>query len=163
MTKKSGKAKRRNSGHINPDIQILSLAAPIRHALQGLSYLAVRPDGSFRAARVSRALSLPSAALSKSFQRLARTGLLEARRGPGGGYRLALASAKTTLVAVAQALDVQGRRLGHCVLEDRPCRSEAACVLHHAAKDADERLRRELSRLTLADLAAANAARRKTR
>lgn len=160
MTKTARGGKVPNNGEINPDIQILSLAAPIRHALRGLGYLASRPGENLRAAHVARALRLPSAALSKSFQQLAATGLLESRRGPGGGYRLARPPAKTSLVEVAQALDVQDRRLGHCVLEDRPCRGDAPCVIHHAAKDADADLRRELSRLTLAHLAAAQAPRR---
>jgi Rrf2 family transcriptional regulator, nitric oxide-sensitive transcriptional repressor len=156
-------SKRLNNGETSPDIQILSLAAPIRHALRGLGYLAGRPEESFRVAQVARALSLPSAALSKSFQRLANVGLLESRRGPGGGYRLSGGPSQTTLFMVAQALDVQGQRLGHCVLEDRPCRGDEACVLHHSAQEADARLRRELSRLTLADLAAAVAARKRAR
>lgn len=151
------------SGDKNPDLQLLSLAAPIRHALRGLSYLAARPEENLRAAQVARALSLSATALSKSFQRLANEGLLESRRGPGGGYRLAAPAEQTTLLRVAQALEVEGRRIGHCALEDHPCRNEAPCALHNAAQQADGLLRRELSRLTLADLAAADAARRKSK
>lgn len=163
VTENPKASKRLNNGKINPDIQILSLAAPVRHALRGLSHLAGRPDRSMRAAQVARALSLPSAALSKSFQRLAKAGLLESRRGPGGGYRFALDPSQTSLYSVARALGVESQRLGHCVLEDRPCGGDAACVLHHAAQEAGARLRRELSRLTLADLAASDAARRRAR
>lgn len=163
MPKESSAFKGLKNGYKNPDIQLLSLAAPIRHALRGLGYLAGRPEESFRAAQVARALALSSTALSKSFQRLASAGLLESRRGPGGGYRLVQHPSRTSLIQVAQALEVEGRRIGHCALEDRPCRLDAPCALHAAAREADGLLRRELSRLTLADMAAADAARRKSR
>src|SRR3569832_385780 len=163
MPNPSNGARGANSGDKNPELQLLSLAAPIRHALRGLGYLAGRPEQSRRAAQGARALSLSATALSKSFQRLASEGLLESRRGPGGGYRLALPPWQTTLFRVAQALEVEGRRIGHCALEDHPCRCESPCALHAAAKEADGLLRCELSRLTLADLAAADAARRKSR
>lgn len=142
------------NGNPYPDIRIVGLAAPIRHALQGLCALARKPERGLRAAEVARILKLPAAALSKSFQRLARRGLLEARRGPGGGYRLTADPARVSLLSVASALEVEDVRRGRCLLEERECRSAQPCPLHRAAKAADARLRRALSRLTLADLAA---------
>ena len=131
------------------------MAAPIRHALQGLCALVERPARGVGAAEIARTLRLPAAALSKSFQRLARRGLLEARRGPGGGYRLTADPARTSLLEVASALEVEDVRRGRCLLEERECRSAEPCPLHRAAKEADERLRGALKDLTLADLAAA--------
>ncbi|OGS39489.1 MAG: hypothetical protein A2506_02725 [Elusimicrobia bacterium RIFOXYD12_FULL_66_9] len=134
------------------DIQIVGLAAPVRHALQGMAALAVRPELSIDAGRVARRLHLPEAALSKCFQRLAARGLLSSRRGPGGGYRLTRAPGAITLAEIASALDLAGARKGRCVLRDRPCSDKTACVIHHAASKADARMKQALSRLTLADL-----------
>ncbi len=145
---------RPNYGNQYPDIRIVGLAAPIRHALQGLCALTDRPEDGRGSAEVARSLRLPAAALSKSFQRLARRGLLEARRGPGGGYRLASDPARLSLLEVASALEVEDVRRGRCLLEERECRSAEPCPLHRAAKEADARLRRALKDLTLADLAA---------
>jgi len=139
-------------GGTGADIQLVRLSAPVRHALKALSFMSRRPELGLRSTQIARALKLPKAALSKSFQKLAKAGILSARRGPGGGYRLNAGRGKTTLADVARALDVEDSRLGRCVLEDRPCRGEASCALHHAAKEADARLRRELGRLTIADL-----------
>lgn len=139
----------------------MSLPAPIRHALHALGALAAEPGAGSRAENMARSLRLPSAALSKSFQRLAKRGILESRRGPGGGYRIAGDPAKITLARIAAALEVEDSRRGRCLLEEHECRGDAPCALHSAAKTADARLRRELSRLTLADLAASYRARRK--
>jgi Rrf2 family protein len=142
------------SGYKNPDIRTVGLAAPIRHALQALKVLAARPERTAEAAGLARSLRLPAAALAKSFQRLARKGLLEARRGPGGGYRLAVDPARVSLLAVADALELEDSRRGRCLLEERECGEARACALHHAAREADQRLRGALESLTLADLAA---------
>ncbi|MBI3564382.1 MAG: Rrf2 family transcriptional regulator [Elusimicrobia bacterium] len=133
---------------------LVGLAAPVRHALKALAHLAAAPDASAETSRVARKLKLPGAALSKSFQRLAKAGLLESRRGPGGGYRLAVDPAKITLAEVVRALDLKDERRGRCLLEDKPCGAETACAIHHAALGADAILRAELARLTIADLAA---------
>ena len=142
------------------DIQIVSLAAPVRHALQGMAALAARPERGLDARSVARRLHLPEAALSKCFQRLAARGLLESRRGPGGGYRLARPPGSMSLASIAAALDLARARQGRCVLNDRPCSDKTACVIHHAAGMADARMKEALSRLTLADLVAP---RKKTR
>lgn len=103
---------------------------------------------------MARKLGLPAAALSKSFQLLARRGLLEARRGPGGGYRLAVRPETLTLAAVAEALGAGGERRGRCLLGEKACRADAPCLLHETAVAADAGMRRTLERLTLADLVA---------
>ena len=108
---------------------------------------------SQRAADVARRRGLPEAALSKIFQRLAKRGLLEARRGPGGGYRLARPPAATSLAAVVDALEPSRRRGGRCLIEERPCGGGAVCALHEAGVAAEAKLRGAMSTLTLADLA----------
>lgn len=160
MTDSMTSRPRSKSGDASPDLPLIGLAAPVRHALQALAFLAAR--GGAGSAQVARALRLPAAALSKSFQRLAKAGLLESRRGPGGGYRLARDPGTTSLAAVARALDLEDSRRGRCLLEEHACRAETPCALHFAALEADARLRRELERLTLADLAAVRGARRAT-
>jgi Rrf2 family protein len=90
----------------------------------------------------------------QEFQRLARRGLLESRRGPGGGYRLATPPEMVTLAEVASALGAGDERHGRCLLAERDCRRDAPCLLHAAVIEADGRLVRALQELTLADLAA---------
>lgn len=153
MTMESDAFSGSKAGDKTPDLPLVMLAAPVRHALKALAHLASAPDRSAETGRVARKLRLPAAALSKSFQRLAKAGYLESRRGPGGGYRLAVDPGTLTLAAVARALELQDSRRGRCLLEDKPCGAETACAIHHAALGADALLRAELSRLTVADLA----------
>lgn len=134
------------------DIQLVSLAAPVRHALRGMAALAARPERCLDAGNVARRLHLPEAALSKCFQRLAARGLLESRRGPGGGYRLVRAPGSVSLAEIASSLDLPRARKGRCVIQNHPCSDKTACVIHHAASMADARMKEALSRLTLADL-----------
>lgn len=131
-------------------IRIAGLSTSVRHALQAL---AAMKGQSQRAGDVARRRGLPEAALSKIFQRLAKFGLLESRRGPGGGYRLARSPAETSLAAVADALEPSDRRHGRCLIEDRPCGGGAVCALHAAGVAAEAQLRGAMSSLTLADLA----------
>lgn len=141
-----------NIGDRPPKIQVVGLAAPVRHALQALGLMAASPGFSLDAAAVARRCGLPAAALSKSLQRLAQRGLLESRRGPGGGYRLARSPERVTLAEVAEALDGADRRRGRCLLEEVPCRGDSPCALHPAAVEADAVMRAALERLTLADI-----------
>lgn len=136
-----------------PKVRILSLAAPVRHALQALAEMGARPDSVRRVAELARRLGLPAAALSKIFQRLARRGLLDSRRGPNGGYRLTRAPREVSLAAVVDAVDESSRSRGRCLLQDRACDEGVPCVMHRAAVSAEARLRRTLESLTLADLA----------
>ena len=138
---------------MRPQIQILSLAAPVRHALQALGALAADHKQRLGSATVARRFKLSATALSKSFQLLSQHGVLESRRGPGGGYRLAAKPEPITLAAVVAALGAQGGRRGRCLLEERPCGKAASCLLHEEVVAIDARMLRLLRRLTLADLA----------
>ncbi len=126
---------------------------PAHHALQGLIHLALRPRGeSCLAAAAARARRLPAGALAKTFQRLARRGLLLARRGPGGGYVLARPAERITVAQIVAA-SVEAGRSPRCLMQDRPCGRRRPCALHRAAVKADAALRARMETVTLADLA----------
>lgn len=142
------------SGDSVPEI-LISLHQPAQHALQGLIHLARRGPGEACLARAAaRARGLPADSLAKTFQRLARRGLLTARRGPGGGYALARDPRRITAADIVAAAGEESapRR---CLMEDRRCGTgRGRCALHEAATKADAIVRRRLEALTLADLAA---------
>lgn len=140
------------SGKKNPEF-VLDLSAPVRHALQALGVLAARPGLSLSAAEAAKRCGFSDSALTKSFQRFAARGILESRRGPGGGYRLSRTPKDVTLAEVAAALGTGGHQRDRCVLEERACRGSQPCALHRAALEADARFLGALKGLTLADLA----------
>jgi Rrf2 family protein len=151
-----GIARRESNGYNpeikNPDLNLVGLSQPLRHALQALAIMAARPGEARELTGIARFFGLPEAALAKSFQRLVRAGVLNSRRGPNGGYRLDRPPKEVTLAEVIEALGGSDRRHGRCLLEERACGAGGNCALHAAAVEADERMRSSLRTLTLADL-----------
>lgn len=141
-----------NVGVMTPDMNLVGLSQPLRHALQALAVMAASPGKSLELTGVARRFSLPESALAKSFQTLVRAGVLNSRRGPNGGYRLDRPPKEVTLAEVIEALGGSDRRHGRCLLEERQCSAGGTCALHAAAVEADERMRASLRALTLADL-----------
>lgn len=137
---------------MTPDLNLVGLSQPLRHALQALAVVAANPGKSLELTGVARRFSLPESALAKSFQSLVRAGVLSSRRGPNGGYRLDRPAKEVTLAEVIEALGGSDRRHGRCLLEERACSAGGTCALHAAAVEADERMRSALRSLTLADL-----------
>lgn len=137
---------------MTPDMNLVGLSQPLRHALQALAVVAARPGEALELTGIARRFSLPEAALAKSFQALVRAGVLNSRRGPNGGYRLDRPAKEVTLAEVIEALGGSDRRHGRCLLEERQCSAGGTCALHAAAVEADERMRSSLRALTLADL-----------
>lgn len=152
-----------NLGIKNPDLNLVGLSAPLRHALQALAVVAARPGKSLELTAVARRFDLPEAALAKSFQSLVRAGVLSSKRGPHGGYRLDRPASGVTLAEVIEALGGSDRRHGRCLLEERVCSAGGTCALHAAAVEADERMRSALRALTLADLKISRRASRPSR
>jgi Rrf2 family protein len=149
-----------NHGIVTPDIKLVGLSSPLRHALQALAIFAARPGKPMELSGIARRFGLPEAALAKSFQNLVRGGVLTSRRGPNGGYRLERQAREVSLAEVIAALGGTDRRHGRCLLEERACSPGGACVLHAAAVEANERMLASLRTLTLADLKMPRRARR---
>ena len=76
------------------------------YALRGLVWLAQRPAGSsVTAGEVADALMLPRRFLEQQFTALAQAGLLECRRGAGGGCTLARRGEEITVLDFVNALE----------------------------------------------------------
>ena len=142
---------------MNGDVRMLGLAKSARYALVGLVHLARRhAEGRVLAVDAARVLGLPPSYLAKLFQRLARKGLLEAHRGPHGGYALARSPEAITLAEVVKAMQDprEGRR--DCLLEADACSGARLCALHQDVIAAERRVNDALSRVTLAQAARSN-------
>jgi len=80
------------------------LSRQASHALKALLELAGEPQNWRSTQQLATAQQLPEPMLEQLLLRLRRAGLLEARRGRRGGYRLALPAAAITLAAVLKGL-----------------------------------------------------------
>lgn len=122
------------------------------HAVRALLYLAQRPHGeAVSAERIAHALGAPANYLSKTLQRLARTGVLASIRGPQGGFRMLRPSHEITLHEVADLFG-EPRQRAVCMLGDRPCSDHAPCSAHAGWLALREAVDEPLRRTSIADL-----------
>lgn len=128
------------------------LNSSAEYALEASLLLArAYPDGPRTSAELARELDLPSNFLSKLLNRLRREGILDSRRGPNGGFRLARAPGDVTLAEVIGPFDdvARGRK---CLLGRPECRDDSACAAHGRWKRIAERIESFFRETTLDDV-----------
>jgi Rrf2 family protein len=121
------------------------------YALRALATLP--DDGDFFLSKdLADYLGLPGPFLSKILQTLSQAGILQAVRGPKGGYRLARPAHRITLRQVVKAMD-GGPGWGVCPLGFVNCEdANGCCPFHDAWCEVKERLEKTLDTITVADL-----------
>ena len=95
---------------------------------------------------------LPLPTVAKIFKQLARAGIVEARRGALGGYRLARPATGITIAAIVEAMD------GPIALTDCAegieggCRVESLCAMNGNWVKINAAVRHALAAVSLADM-----------
>jgi Rrf2 family iron-sulfur cluster assembly transcriptional regulator len=121
---------------------------PCEYAIRALSCLALAPAGTARAEEIAHAEDIPLPILSKVLLELARKGLLESRRGPGGGFRLSRRPELILLRDIVAAIDGLDQFL-LCVTGLPGCSDETPCPLHEMWKVMRTRLMDSFDTITL--------------
>jgi Rrf2 family protein len=111
-----------------------------------------RADQPLSAAAAAENLGVSIAHLSKVLRTLVRSGLLEARRGPNGGYALAKPRAKIRLLDIYEALEGPMRRDG-CLFAKPVCR-RTSCALGEVVAGVRSQVFEHLHSTTLEDVIA---------
>lgn len=96
---------------------------------------------------------LPYAYTEKLASALKRVGMLEARVGKGGGYRLARDPKRVTIQSIVDVFQTQP--IVRCLESSDPkksCALIATCPTRQGWNKADNEIRKTLNRLTLADV-----------
>jgi Rrf2 family protein len=94
---------------------------------------------------------IPRSYLSKLVHRLAKKGLVHARRGHHGGVTLARPALEITLEDISEAIDGMAWR-SRCLMGLSGCSDENPCVLHTYWKETLEEILVHLRSVNLADL-----------
>lgn len=96
---------------------------------------------------------IPANYLSKILLDLGRAGLVDATRGSGGGYRLAVRPSEITLIDIVEVFEgVRSRP--DCLLGcDHPCSDDNPCSAHAAWRAVKKAHMDFLETTTLADIA----------
>ena len=101
---------------------------------------------------IAKRTGISSTYLSKVLHGVAKSGLIAAKRGYRGGFKLSRSASKTSLMDVLEA--VEGRAwTGRCLLGLAECSDERSCPAHKFWKTARSRIESQLRRLTLAQVA----------
>ncbi|MEU2156196.1 Rrf2 family transcriptional regulator [Streptomyces sp. NPDC019396] len=120
-------------------------------ALRAVMRLAVRHTGEPLTTReVADAVDVPYTHMAKAIARLQHLGVVEARRGRGGGLALTEAGRQISVGRLVRELEGEDEVVA-CE-GDPPCPLRGACRLRHALRDAQEAFYATLDPLSVADL-----------
>jgi Rrf2 family protein len=120
------------------------------YALRAIVYLAEQEGDSQTTARIAEGTQVPARYLSKIMQSLGKAGVVNAQRGPNGGFVLARPSNVLTVLEVINAVDPI-QRFPECPLK-LPHHGKNLCPLHRKLEDTALIAEREFGGTTIRDL-----------
>jgi Rrf2 family nitric oxide-sensitive transcriptional repressor len=123
------------------------------YGLRMLMRMASAPERAFSTAELAEEFNLSRNHLAKIMQHLARAGLVETRRGGGGGAVLARPADRIRLGAVVRSLE-DGQPLVECLSANGgACMIDGRCRLKTRMRSAEAAFLADLDRSSLADIA----------
>jgi Rrf2 family protein len=106
------------------------------------------------ARRIAKDMDIPVRFLPQVLGDLSRAGIVEARLGRAGGYRLSRPASSISLLDIIEAAEGDARRQT-CVLTGNPCgRGKDPCEVHEMFYDAQEAILVRLDETSVADVVA---------
>jgi len=136
----------------DPEPWTVILSQTAVYALKAALHLAeINDDEPVRVDDIARELGVPRNYLSKILHVLARAGLLQSTRGPGGGFRLARSPEDMMLSDFVDHFDdVAGEP--HCLLGRAKCSDDDPCAAHAGWKHVATAVNSFFRETSLADL-----------
>jgi Rrf2 family transcriptional regulator, nitric oxide-sensitive transcriptional repressor len=126
------------------------------YSLRVLVYLSLEPDRIISTAEIGTAYGISHHQLGKVVRRLGQAGWIEARRGRGGGLRLAHPAEEIVIGQVVRQLESRFELVECFNCEDNSCPITPVCGLSAPLRLALESFHRTLDGFTLADIGAAS-------
>lgn len=140
---------------------MLSLSQSVGYAIQALGCMDSEDCSNSRFVRDIAACSeVPPAYLAKIFAKLVQAGILHSKRGFSGGTSLARPPEKITLLEICNVIDGEGWN-DRCLLGHADCSDVRNCPTHAFWKETRKRINDQLAGITLADVFAFEARKRK--
>ncbi|SMY10080.1 RrF2 family transcriptional regulator [Flavimaricola marinus] len=122
------------------------------YGLRMLMRMAGAPDRAHSTAEMADEFGLSRNHLSKIMQRLSAAGVVETRRGGGGGARLAKPASDIPLGALIKLLE-EDQPMVECFSTGNACTLDGSCGLKARLRVAETAFLESLDRSTLADIA----------
>lgn len=134
---------------------MLRLTKRSEYGLMALAYLAARPGTYCSVREIVARLGTPRRLLAEVLKALSQAKLVEATRGPGGGYRLRLPADELSLSLVIGILEgpIQVARCS----SDGGCDFQAICTIQDGIGEVAGRIMEVLEAYTLGDICRAGA------
>ena len=127
-----------------------------RYALRLLGFLASRRDRLTTAEEIAGATGVPANYLAKILNQLRKHGLVESRKGWGGGFRMRRRALKRPIRDVLAILDgADSIERSDCVFGLPKCNDDRPCPLHGYWEEIRETFTRMLTEMRVGDLAEA--------
>ncbi len=122
------------------------------YGLIALKHIASLPDGNLANAREIAALfCLPPNLLAKILQNLSQSGIIEAQKGSGGGYRMAKSAGDVTLAQVFESIEGPVHMV-MCTSTDGTCSIEERCTVKNGLTNLEQKFYEFFDTVTLADV-----------
>ena len=131
----------------------MRLSTKGRYAVMAMADLARREnERAVSLADIAARQEISLSYLEQLFARLRREGLVKSLRGPGGGYRLAKASADTDIAAIVLAVD-EPLRATRCADHAKGCMLKGEkCLTHDLWEEMGRQIHDYLASVSLADV-----------
>ena len=101
----------------------LGMSEAVSLGIHSMLLLAKKPAEGLNLATMAALLNASEAHLAKVMQRLRKSGMISALRGPGGGYRLLLPAEEVSLLQIYEAVDGPFKfDENHCRCPVSPCK-----------------------------------------
>lgn len=134
------------------EVRMLPLSQTTGYAVRALRCLQEPGGHPVLVEEVAEFTGIPRSYLSKLVHKLAKKGLVTARRGHHGGVVLARPSTEINLEELSEAIDGSAWQK-RCLMGLLGCSDATPCVLHDFWQDTLEQILARLRSVTLADLA----------
>ena len=122
------------------------------YAIRAVLALARADDGEVVPARqVAKDMNIPVRFLPQVLGDLSRAGIVEARLGRAGGYRLSKAASEISFLDIIEASEGDARRQT-CVLSGNTCDGTDPCDVHDLFYEAQEAILDRLDSVSVADV-----------
>jgi Rrf2 family protein len=125
---------------------------PTKMAVRILTHMAADGMEQIQTVRnVARSTQVPEPSAAKILQSLARDGILESRKGPGGGFRLSLPPDQVLLAHIVRAVEGEDF-MAECVGGFKKCAGHPECPLHDKWIRVKQQMLEFLDTTTLEDM-----------
>jgi Rrf2 family protein len=139
-------------GVSKPGDLIMLVPMKVDYGVRTLVYLAQQENSEFTStSEIARAQHIPEPFLLRICSELQKSGLIESRRGPQGGHKLAKSAESISVRDVVNSVDYSLAPVD-CVEEPDGCRLSGACSQRELWSDVEMMLLEHLSKVRISEL-----------